>query len=262
MTTCSSESGVGVAHQASEKVLAKAKHLNEKANQKYQAGCFEEAIKLYTDALVLPLLPKEELVVLHSNCLAAHLADGNLRSALLDGKEAQHLRPICPKGYFTKGQVLFVQHNWPKGVFLHVCVCVCVTDSMVLIVFVLLSACPGVANAQHTLGKAYMDSLLGKKSLEKALALITCAANTNYPPALNSLGALYKRSHHREAKNKKQAHKYYLAATTCGKTVVMLNLASLYTHGALGVLQDLQRQYVGQLICQKQELGCPKAAAC
>ncbi|ELR22120.1 uncharacterized protein ACA1_159180 [Acanthamoeba castellanii str. Neff] len=47
--------------QASEKVLAKAKHLNEKANKKYQARRFEEAIKLYTKALELPLLPKEEL---------------------------------------------------------------------------------------------------------------------------------------------------------------------------------------------------------
>jgi tetratricopeptide (TPR) repeat protein len=104
-----------VAHQASAKVLAKAKHLKEEANKKHQAGRFEEAIKLYTDALALPLLPKEELAVLHSNRSAAHLADGDLSHALQDGKEAQRLRPTWPKGYFRKGQVLSLQRNWPKA---------------------------------------------------------------------------------------------------------------------------------------------------
>lgn len=102
------------AHQASE-VLAKAKHLKEEANKKHKAGRFEEAIKLYTDALALPLLPKEELAVLHSNRSAAHLADGDLRSALQDGKEAQRMRPTWPKGYFRKGQVLFLQRQWTKA---------------------------------------------------------------------------------------------------------------------------------------------------
>jgi hypothetical protein len=108
--------GAGVAHhQASEEVLAKAKHLKEEANKKHQARRFEEAIKLYTEALALPLLPKEELAVLHSNRSAAHLADGDLSSALQDAKEAQRLRPTWPKGYFRKGQALFRQRNWPKA---------------------------------------------------------------------------------------------------------------------------------------------------
>jgi tetratricopeptide (TPR) repeat protein len=105
----------GVARQASEEVLTEAKYLNEEANKKHQARRFEEAIKLYTEALALPLLPKEELAVLHSNRSAAHLADGDLSSALQDGKEAQRLRPTWPEGYFRKGEVFFLQRNWPKA---------------------------------------------------------------------------------------------------------------------------------------------------
>ncbi|ELR22130.1 Sel1 repeatcontaining protein [Acanthamoeba castellanii str. Neff] len=99
----------------------------------------------------------------------------------------------------------------------------------------------GVANAQHALGKAYLDGLFGEKSLEKALALITRAADANYAPALNSLGALYESGRHGEAKNEKQAHEYYLAAAARGETVAMLNLACLYARGALGVPQDLTK---------------------
>jgi tetratricopeptide (TPR) repeat protein len=104
-----------VPHQASEEVLTKAKRLREEANNKHKAQRFEEAVKLYTDTLALPLLSKEELAVLHSNCLAAHLANGDLSSALQDGKEAQRLRPTWPKGYFRKGQVLLRQRNWAKA---------------------------------------------------------------------------------------------------------------------------------------------------
>ena len=133
--------GGSVAHQASE-VLVKAKHLKEEANKKHKAGRFEEAIKLYTDALALPLLPKEELAVLHSNRSAAHLADGDLSSALQDAKEAQRLRPTWPKGYFRKGQVLFLQRKWPKALkgTSHIAVwracLVCVTQSLFVCVCV------------------------------------------------------------------------------------------------------------------------------
>ncbi len=98
-----------------------------------------------------------------------------------------------------------------------------------------------MAEAQHALGKAYLDGLFGEKSLEKAMALIRGAADADYPPALNSLGALYQSGRHGEAKNEKQAHEYYLAAAARGENEAMLNLACLYARGAPGVPQDLAR---------------------
>jgi tetratricopeptide (TPR) repeat protein len=100
--------------KVSDEVLAKAKLLKEEANRKYQAKRFDEAVKLYTDALALPL-PKEELAVLHSNRSAAHLTKGDTSHARQDGKAAQRLRPTWPKGYFRKGQALFVECNYTKA---------------------------------------------------------------------------------------------------------------------------------------------------
>jgi TPR repeat protein len=98
-----------------------------------------------------------------------------------------------------------------------------------------------VAEAQHALGKAYLNGLFGEKSLEKGLALIRHAADADYPMALNTLGALYHNRGHGEAKNEKQVHEYYLAAAAGGDMVAMLNLANLYTRGAPGVPQDLPK---------------------
>ncbi len=98
-----------------------------------------------------------------------------------------------------------------------------------------------MAEAQHALGKAYLDGLFGEKSLEKAMALIRGAADADYPPALNSLGALYQSGRHGEAKNEKQAHEYYLAAAARGENVAMLNLAP-------GVPQDLAKMWASRSV--------------
>jgi small glutamine-rich tetratricopeptide repeat-containing protein alpha len=96
-------------------VLAKAKQLKEAANKRFQSKQYKQAVELYTEALILPLLPPQDLAVLYSNRSAAHLGQGEHHKALQDAKKAQSLWPTWSKGYFRKGKALLALNEFTKA---------------------------------------------------------------------------------------------------------------------------------------------------
>ncbi|KAJ0175854.1 hypothetical protein K1T71_009013 [Dendrolimus kikuchii] len=76
--------------------------LKEKGNAALSSGNYEEAVKYYTNAIVLD--PKNH--VLYSNRSAAHAKAGNYATALEDAEHTISLNPSWSKGYSRKGSAL------------------------------------------------------------------------------------------------------------------------------------------------------------
>ena len=90
--------------------------MKKKANDAFSSKKYEEAIKLYTECLQIPLLTNKERSILYSNRSVTHLKLGNPSKAYYDAKLSIEYSPNWPKAYYRKGMALYNMKNYEKAI--------------------------------------------------------------------------------------------------------------------------------------------------
>eukprot|EP01087_Luapelamoeba_hula_P023142 TRINITY_DN845_c0_g1_i1.p1 TRINITY_DN845_c0_g1~~TRINITY_DN845_c0_g1_i1.p1 ORF type:complete len:1213 (+),score=235.00 TRINITY_DN845_c0_g1_i1:88-3639(+) len=101
---------------ASAEVLKQLDELKKRGNAHYGKKQAHDAIRCYSQALLLNGLSNHSRAVLLSNRAAAHLLTGGKEAdALADAKQAIKLSPDWVKGYYRKGQALMALQQYSKA---------------------------------------------------------------------------------------------------------------------------------------------------
>lgn len=92
--------------------MSNVEELKNRGNDALTKGDYDEAIKWYSDAIIL----NNSNHVLFSNRSAAHLKAGNFPDALSDAEQTILLKPDWPKGYSRKGSVLAYMKKYDEAI--------------------------------------------------------------------------------------------------------------------------------------------------
>lgn len=98
--------------------------MRKAGNAAMEKSDYEEAIKIYSEALAMSNVTDEEQVLLHSNRSHAYLTSAmecgdtgvKVQSALQDANDVIKLRPSWWKGYFRAGRVYQFQKEWNRAI--------------------------------------------------------------------------------------------------------------------------------------------------
>lgn len=96
--------------------VKKSVELKQEGNNLLKEQKFQKAATKYTDAIVLPGIPDEDLSILYSNRSLSYLKLGKYTEALEDAKQSKRLNPDYIKAYIRLGKAYEALRKYDKAV--------------------------------------------------------------------------------------------------------------------------------------------------